>query len=325
MYRGYFRGTHFVDNCLLVQYIRKKMKEAATLKHKQDVWFVIPAMVIVAIMTQVPFLLTIVFSFLRWNLARPDLPVIFAGFDNYLNFLRMPYFPEIPDFYFIVGQTIIMALGSLILCTFFGFLLSILLDHHVFGINVARTLILGPFFVMSTASGVIWKTMFFNTSFGWYGEVASFFGFEAIDLLSKYPMTVIIMLFTWRWMPFFVLVMLAGLQNISKDLIDATKIDGTNWFHLTFFIKLPIISRHVTVAVMLGLVFIVKEFGLILVTTAGGPGTKSYNLPYAVYMQIFNASNVGRAGALATMTVILTLIAVHFIYRLLRSQTKLYG
>jgi ABC-type sugar transport system permease subunit len=64
------------------------------------------------------------------------------------------------------------------------------------------------------------------------------------------------------------------------------------------------IRKHITVAMMLGLIFIVKEFGLILVTTAGGPGTRSYTLPYAVYMQVFNASNVGRAGALATITVI---------------------
>jgi ABC-type sugar transport system permease subunit len=73
---------------------------------------------------------------------------------------------------------------------------------------------------------------------------------------------------------------------------------------------------------MLGLVFIIKEFGLILVTTAGGPGTRSYTLPYAVYMQIFNASNVGRAGALATMTVALTLLAVTLLYRSLRKRSE---
>ncbi len=214
--------------------------------------------------------------------------------------------------------------GALILCTVIGFLLAILLDNKIPGINLARTLILGPFFVMSTASGVIWKTTIFNTTFGWYGVAARAFGVPPVDLLSNFPLAVIILLFTWRWMPFFVLIMLAGLQGISEDLMDATKIDGTNWFQATFFIKLPVISKHVTVAVMLGLIFIVKEFGLILVTTAGGPGTSSYNLPFAVYMQVFNASNVGRAGALAAMTVILSLLAVNFIYRLLKKQSAIY-
>ena len=291
---------------------------------RHDFRFVLPAIVIVAVMTQVPFLLTVVYSTLRWNLARPDLPIQFIGLQNYIHFLRFPYFPEIPDFYRIVWQTVVMTGSALILCTVIGFLLSVLLDNRVPLINVWRTLILGPFFVMSIASGVIWKTTIFNTTFGWYGVIASSLGASPVDLLSNYPLGVIIVLFTWRWMPFFVLVMLAGLQSIPDDLIDATKIDGTNWFQLTFFIKLPVISRHTTVAVMLGLIFIVKEFGLILVTTAGGPGTSSYNLPYAVYMQVFNASNVGRAGALATMTVILSLLAVNLVYRLVKRQAALY-
>ncbi len=294
------------------------------IKKKHDGAFIIPAIVIVAVMTQVPFLLTIIYSTLRWNLARPDLPIQFTGLDNYIHFFEAPYFPELPVLYHVVWQTIVMTGGALVLCTVIGFLLAILLDNEIPGINLARTLILGPFFVMSTASGVIWKTTIFNTTFGWYGVVARAFGVQPVDLLSNFPMAVIILLFTWRWMPFFVLIMLAGLQSISEDLIDATKIDGTNWFQATFFVKLPVISKHVTVAVMLGLIFIVKEFGLILVTTAGGPGTSSYNLPFAVYMQVFNASNVGRAGALATLTVILSLFAVSMVYRLLKKQSAIY-
>lgn len=292
---------------------------------KHDRMFVIPAIIVVAVMTQVPFLLTIVYSTLRWNLARPDLPIKFVGLSNYWHFFHIPYFPELPAFYKIVWQTIVMTGGTLLICTVLGFLLSLLFDNRIPGINLARTLILGPFFVMSTASGVIWKTTIFNTSFGWYGVLARGLGFQQpIDLLSNFPMAVIIMLFTWRWMPFFILIMLAGLQSIPEDLIDATKIDGTNFFQSTFFVKLPVISKHVTVAVMLGLIFIVKEFGLILVTTAGGPGTSSYNLPFAVYMQVFNASNVGRAGALAVVTVILSLFAVSLVYRMLKKQSMIY-
>lgn len=103
------------------------------------------------------------------------------------------------------------------------------------------------------------------------------------------------------------------------------KLDGANWLQATFLVKLPIISNYIKVAVMLGLVFIVKEFGLILVTTAGGPGTRSYTLPYAVYMQVFNASNVGRASALAVMTVILVLIAVNLLYRSIKKRNAMYG
>jgi sorbitol/mannitol transport system permease protein len=295
------------------------------LTKRRDMAFVLPAMVVVAVMTQIPFLLTLVYSTLRWNLARPDLPVRFIGLTNYLFYLRVPDFPQVPDFYAITGQTIFVTVVTLALCTVTGFLVSLLLDHEVPGVNIARTLMLGPFFVMSTASGVIWKSTIFNTTFGWYGVIARALGFTPVDLLSYHPLLVIVFLFWWQWMPFFVLVILAGLQGIPVDLVDGIKIDGANWVRTTFQIKLPLIAQHMQVAVMLGLVFIVKEFGLILVTTAGGPGKRSFTLPYAVYMEVFNASNVGRAGALATFTVALTLLAVTLLYRGLRKRAEAAG
>jgi ABC-type sugar transport system permease subunit len=224
----------------------------------------------------------------------------------------------------IVWQTILITFCALALCTIVGFLLALLLDHAIPGVNVARTLILGPFFVMSTASGVIWKTTILNTTFGWYGVIAKFFGFTPVDLISYHPIAVIVFLFSWRWMPFFVLMMLAGLQSIPEEIGDSMEVDGTNWWQATFLVKLPMIRKHISVAMMLGLIFLVKEFGLILVTTAGGPGTSSYTLPYAVFMQVFNASNVGRAGALATITVILTLIGVNVLYHSIQKRSAIY-
>jgi sorbitol/mannitol transport system permease protein len=291
------------------------------MKKKSDLPFALPAIILVALMTQIPFLLTIVYSTLRWNLSRPDLPVKFVGIDNYLFFLKAPKFPVLPEFYSIFWQTILITGLTLVLCTVTGFLVSILLNNKVPGVKLARTLMLAPFFVMSTASGVMWKTTILNTTFGWYGVIVKALGGTPPDLVSYYPLVVIIFLFWWQWMPFFVLVILAGLQSIPLELEDSMRVDGVNWWQSTFLIKLPLITNHIRVAVMLGLVFIVKEFGLILVTTAGGPGTRSYTLPYAVYMQVFNANNVGRAGALATITVLLVLLTVNLLYRSIKKRS----
>jgi sorbitol/mannitol transport system permease protein len=294
-------------------------------KRNTDYKFLLPAVVVVAIMTQVPFLLTIIFSTLRWNLSRPDLPRQFNGLANYIHFMKIEDWAHPPEFYSILYQTVLITGTTLLLCSVLGFLLALLLDNDIIGINVARTLILGPFFVMSTASGVIWKTTIFNTTFGWYGVLARFFRFTPVDLVSYHPLGVIIVLFVWQWMPFFVLVLLAGLQGIPDDLIDYMQIDGVTWFQGVTKIKLPLIMNHMRIAVMLGLVFLIKEFGLILVTTAGGPGTRSYTLPYAVYMQVFSANNVGRAGALAVITVALTLLLVNLLYRSIVKRSELYS
>lgn len=294
-------------------------------KRKTDYRFLLPAVFVVAIMTQVPFLLTIIFSMLRWNLSRPDLLRQFNGLQNYLYFLKIEDWHHLPEFYGILWQTVFITGTTLLLCSVLGFALALLLDNDILGINVARTLMLGPFFVMSTASGVIWKTTIFNTTFGWYGVFVKKFGFQPVDLVSYHPLGVIIVLFVWQWMPFFILVLLAGLQGIPQDLIDSMQIDGVNWVQGVVKIKLPLIMNHMRIAIMLGLVFIIKEFGLILVTTAGGPGTRSYTLPYAVYMQVFSANNVGRAGALAVITVALTLLLVNLLYRSIVKRSELYS
>lgn len=294
------------------------------MKRKTDYPYLIPAVVVVAVMTQVPFLMTLIFSTIRWNLSRPDLPRVFSGFENYLYFLKVESWSDIPPFYGILGQTVLITGMTLLLCSILGFLISLLLDHSIPGINIARTLILGPFFVMSTASGVIWKTTIFNTTFGWYGVIAKALGFTPVDLVSYHPLGVIIGLFVWQWLPFFVLIILAGLQGLDPEVIDSMRMDGVNWIEGIFRIKLPLIMNHLRVAIMLGLVFVIKEFGLILTTTAGGPGTRSYTLPYYVYMQIFSANHVGRAGALAAMTVILTLMLVNLIYRSIERRNVKY-
>jgi sorbitol/mannitol transport system permease protein len=293
-------------------------------KHRTGWHYVIPAMIVVGVMTQVPFLITLVYSTLRWNLARPDLAIEFRGLQNFVHFLQIPNFPEIPVFYRVLWQTVLMTGTALVLCTVLGFLLSLLLDHDIPGVNIARTLMLGPFFVMPVAAGVVWRATMFSSRFGWYGVLVENLGLPRIDFLSEYPMGVIITLLVWRWLPFFILVTLGGLQGLPGDVIDSSKIDGCNWFQETFYIKRPLVQNHMNVAIMLGLVFIIKEFGLILTTTAGGPGTQSYNLPFLVFMTIFTGSQVGHAAAVSVVTVLLTLFLVNLLYKSIQKRRSMF-
>ncbi len=286
-----------------------------------DKYFALPAVLWVAITTQVPFILTIIFSFLRWRTNRPDLGVKFNWLNNYSYYL---WGSGSGEFWIITWQTILLTVVSLLACTFFGFLLSLLLDHDIPGINVVRTLILGPFFVMSTASGVVWKVTILNTTFGWYGYICRLIGVAPVDFISYHSLPLIGFLLVWQWMPFFVLVILAGLQGISQEVLESARIDGCNWGVMTFRIKLPMILNHMQVAIMLGLIFIIKEYGLILVTTAGGPGTRSYTLPFFVYEIVYSAKDVGRAATVAVITVMITLLTVQLLYRAIKKRRAMY-
>lgn len=295
-------------------------------RNKTGWHYVLPGIIVVALMTQIPFAITLVYSTLRWNLSRPDLPIEFRGFENFIYFLKIPNFPELPIFYEVLWQTVFMTGTALALCTALGFLLALLLDHDIPGINIARTLMLGPFFVMPVAAGIVWRATMFNPRFGWYGVFTEAFGLPRLALMSEFPLGVVVLLLVWRWLPFFVLVTLGGLQGLPGDVLDSAKVDGCNWFQETFLIKRPLVQNHMNIAIMLGLVFIIKEFGLIVTTTGGGPGTQSYNLPYLVYNQIFSGSNVGRAAAVSVVTVALTLLLVNVLYKSIkRRRSMFYG
>jgi len=297
------------------------MQPSLVKKRYTDKYFALPAVLWVAITTQVPFLLTIIFSLLKWNMSRPDLGIKFNWLNNYAYYL---WGFGASEFWIITWQTLVLTAISLIACTFFGFLVALLLDHDIAGINVVRTLILGPFFVMSTASGVVWKVTILNTTFGWYGAICRMIGVTPVDFISYHSLPLIAFLFVWQWMPFFVLVILAGLQGISQEVLESARIDGCNWGVMTFRIKLPMILNHMQVAIMLGMIFIIKEFGLILVTTAGGPGTRSYTLPFYIYKIVFSANQVGRAATVAVITVLITLVAVQLLYRAIKRRRALY-
>ena len=280
--------------------------------------FIAPACIIVAVATQVPFILTILFSALQWNIVRPDQGITFSGVKNFI------YYLGDPEFYVIALQTVVMIGAALILCLVFGYLIALLLDCDIPGKTISRTLILSPFFIMTTTTGVLWKTVMLNTSFGWIGEIADLFGMKAVDLVSYYSRPLIVFLFVWQWMPFFVLVLLGGLQGIPAEVLERANLDGCTRFELIFKIKLPMIFNHVQVALMLGLIFLVKEFGLILTTTAGGPGQKSYTLTYYIYKTLFSGSNVGRAAALSVITVIVTLLIINLIFRAIKKRRAVY-
>ena len=297
------------------------MQRTLAKRRLTDKYYALPAILWVMITTQIPFLLTIVFSLLKWNMSRPDLGIRMGWLANYEYYL---WGTGSAEFWVITGQTLLLTLIALAACTFFGFLVSLLLDHDIPGINVVRTLILGPFFVMSTASGVVWKVTILNTTFGWYGYICRLIGAEPIDFISYYSLPLIAFLFVWQWMPFFVLVILAGLQGISQEVLESARIDGCNWGVMTFRIKLPMILNHMQVAIMLGMIFIIKEFGLILVTTAGGPGTRSYTLPFYIYKIVFSANQVGRAATVAVITVLITMFAVQLLYRAIKKRRALY-
>ena len=280
-------------------------------------YLVLPAVIFVAAITQIPFLLTLILSFIRWNIKRPDLPVEFAGLDNY----RFIFTDS--KFYQVLLNSLLQAAVALVLCTVIGFLLALVFNRTFKGIFIARSLIIVPYFVMESVTGIIWKTLILSPSFGINQVLADFLGMEPVAFFSsRLSLVTIIILIIWQWTPFIFMILLAGLQNMSEDVIESARIDGAHGLKMILYIKIPMIKHYFEVGMMFGLINILKVFGLVFVTTQGGPGVSSANLPYYVYRTAFYDWQMGRSAAIAVVTVAITLIIIQSFFNLIRRKQR---
>ena len=275
--------------------------------------FTLPAIITVALVTQIPLLFTVYYSLFRWIIVRPDLPRKFVGIEHYYELLTRG------EFWLVFQNTLVLTGLSLTICLTLGMGLALLLYRSFPGVGIIRTLLIAPFFVMDSVIGVFWRNVILQPSFGLLHHGLDMIGLPTPDLLAQYPLLVIVLLIVWKWTPFFMLILTAGLQSIPVDVIEAAIVDGATALHRVFYIILPMTTKYVIISLMLGLIFILKTFGLIFTTTLGGPGSASTNFPYYVYKIAFLGWNVGESSALAIIVVLISLAIIMILFKTLRN------
>ena len=276
----------------------------------------LPALIYMIVVTQVPFLATIWYSFRRWNLLIPGSNK-FAGLESY----RQAF--SDPTFVTALVNTIEITASAVILATLVGTGLAVLLNRRFFGRAVVRTLLITPFLVMPVAGALLWKTTVYDPLYGLLDFVLSPFGAHHVNWIGRFPVPAIVTLSVWQWSPFVMLIVLAGLQSEPLDVLEAAKVDGASTLQTFTRVTLAHIRRYIFLAVLLGSVYIVQTFGKIYMVTQGGPGTATTNLPFYLYEQVFNAYNVGVGAASGVIvligTEIVALGALRFAWGLLET------
>ncbi len=143
-----------------------------------------------------------------------------------------------------------------------------------------------------------------------------------VDFLAKFPMSSIVGIVTWEWTPFAMLVLLASLSGVPEDLKEAASLDGAGAWKTFRHIVLPMLGKPLYAVVMLESIFFLVIFGQIYVTTSGGPGTATTNLPYYIYLQAFSSYDIGAASAGAIFAVILANIVAIFLVRMINANIQ---
>jgi sorbitol/mannitol transport system permease protein len=173
---------------------------------------------------------------------------------------------------------------------------------------------------MPVAAAVLWKNVMLDPTFGLSAWVMRLLGLPAVYLIERFPMGSVIGVTVWQWTPFVMLILLAGLQSLPDSTVEAARIDGAGPVPMFRFIVLPHLQRFIEIALLLETIFILNVFGIIFVTTTGGPGIRTTNLPYQIYLEAFSRWNVGRASAYGLFAIILANIVVMLFLRVLRNQ-----
>jgi sorbitol/mannitol transport system permease protein len=275
----------------------------------------LPALIFAIVLTQLPFLLTLYYSVQSQNLLRPGSRE-FVGLSNYGKVFTDELFRNA------VVNTIVLTASAVILSMVFGIIFAVLLDKSFFGRGVVRTLLITPFLVMPAAAALLWKTSIFNPVFGLLNWFLSPLGIGDVDWVSSFPKTSIIMVLVWQWTPFMMLIVLAGLQSQSPEVLEAAKVDGAKPFATFRRITLPHLRQFIELALLLGSIFIVQTFDSIFMITQGGPGQATTNLPYFIYQQAFRAFDVGESAAAGVIVVVATIIIATFALRVVSNLFK---
>lgn len=278
-------------------------------------WLSSPGIIFLVIVTQVPFVLTIFYSLRGWNLLRPDSDT-FVGMRNFSRILGNS------DFYTVIGNTIYLTVAVVVATLVLGMILALLLNRPIVGQGIARTLLISPFLIMPVVTAVLWKNVLLDPVFGLSAYLINLLGLPAIDLIAQYPMQAIIIIVSWQWTPFVMLILLAGLQSMPESVLEAASLDGASGWTLFRYMILPHLRRFIEIALLLEMIFILNVFGVIFVTTSGGPGIVTTNLPFQIFLEAFSRWNVGRASAYGVFAVILANILVILFLRVIGDQNE---
>ncbi|MCB8912729.1 sugar ABC transporter permease [Rhodococcus rhodochrous] len=270
----------------------------------------LPALIFTIVVTQVPFVFTLYYSTQSWNLVSPG-SRRFVGLQNYVDVFQDSQFWQV------ALNTVILIVGTVLISVILGLLLALLLDRAFLGRGIARTLLITPFLVTPVASALIWKTSMFDPVFGIVNFVLSPFGVEQVDWVSRFPLPAVMVALVWQWTPFMMLLILAGLQSMPRDILEAGRVDGAGTFALFRELTLPHLRRFIELGTVLGAIYLVNTFDAIYMMTQGGPGTASSNLPFYIYQRAFLGFDIGQAAAMGVVVVIGTIVIATFALRLI--------
>jgi multiple sugar transport system permease protein len=273
--------------------------------------FILPALMLIILFYGYPFIKTVYMSFMNYNIVDPK-SIAFNNFENYKNLLTDPVLR------LAAKNTIIWVFVSLIIQFVLGFILALLLWKPFKGKKIYQSIVFIPWAISGFLIGIIFRWMF-NAQFGVISDILIKLGImhNRISILSMTNTSLIgpIVGLVWYGVPFFAIMILAAIQGISDEVLEAADIDGAGRWTKLFKIVIPYIKPTILVTVLLRVIWIFNSADIIYIMTNGGPANSSHTLATYLFQKAYTNLDFGSASAISVL--IMLFLAVYTIIYLL--------
>lgn len=276
--------------------------------------FILPNFLGFALLTLVPVVTLFYMSFTNWNVFGKADWIGLANFQRLLGdgSFRMSVLNTLYYSVMHIPLTIVVSLG-----------LALLLNNKLRGIAFFRTAAFFPYITSIVAIAVVWNLLF-SPDYGPINQILRFIGFENPPgwlTSSEWAMPAVVIVSTWRDMGYYMILFLAGLQTVPRELHEAARVDGANVFQRFFNVTLPCLRPTMFFVTVMLTINSFKIFDLILVMTNGGPGQATLVLSQFIYKKGFEESQFGYASAAAVALFFLCIVVtiVQFFWNKRRS------
>ncbi|MGY1601691.1 carbohydrate ABC transporter permease [Geodermatophilus sp. SYSU D00815] len=274
-----------------------------------------PAVVALAVTVAFPVLWTVSLSFQEFSLSPAGPPATFAGLDNYSRVLGSSAFQEA------LLHSIGFVVTSLVVEVVLGLAIAVLLNRETRGRKVMRLVIALPLMVAPVVASLAWKFLFSN-DYGLINRGLSVLGLPTPSWFADEWLSRITILVTnvWLALPFVVLVLLAGLANVPRELEEAARTDGASPWRAFWHITLPLLKPALLIILVIRLADAFRVFDSVYVLTGGGPGGSTEVMSSYLYRLLFTNTDFAGGAAAAVVFVLVIAASAWAVFALLRDK-----
>lgn len=290
---------------------RAKLTRVALAEERAAWLFLTPSLVLFAIFTAIPVISAFFISFTQWNLFNE---VTWVGLGNYLELAKDEIFAKV------LGNTAYFVLASVPVQIVLALLCALVLNRGIKGQTFFRVVYFLPVVTSTIAAALVWAWLF-NSNFGLINAGLSLVGVTDLPKWmgsTRWAMPAIIIVSIWQNLGYAMVLFLAGLQNIGKDVHDAAALDGATGWDRFWHITLPLLSPTTFFVLVISIIGSFQVFELVLVMTKAGPANATNTLVYYIYQNGFQFYQMGYASAAAMVLFLIVLAFTLVQYRLQR-------